>query len=411
MTSMKNYLLAVTVIALASTALASCSNDDDKDMPMLTSSVISFHNVLEPKEFVESGTFAGMGNDEVKAPVILPGQNISFTFHAGKGQALMFATMYGASKDWFFAPENPGLKLFNEDGTAITGDVSSHIKLWDNGTKAGMTDDKEDADIMMVPGVDASKLMKLELSYTVSSSEFKLTITNMSGGSMNETPFSPGVWSVSNVFGGALLNAMPFYEAGKKTNAEITAIAQMGDNEPLNKKISANTGIITGISPAVVVVYTGDTNPIFELGKKDAGMGLKNLAQMGDGTVLKASLEKMPNVKKVYVAGNAPIVPGEKAEVQIEVNENEHIAYATMFGYSNDWFYANDAVIPADFKGDITARTALFDDGTAVSQYPGAGNAQGLFTGMLQAEDLSIMKVDDMFPVPAINKVLKVTIK
>lgn len=408
---MKKYLVAVAAIALASTVFTSCSNDDDEQMPVTTTSVISFANVLEPKDFVESGTFVGMGSAEVNAPVVLPGQSISFTFHAGKGQALMFATMYGASKDWFFAPENPGIKLYDDNGIAMTGDVSAQIKLWDNGTKMGMTDEKEDANIMMVPEVDASKLMKLELNYKASSSEFKLTITNTSGGTMNETPFSPGVWSISNVFGGKLLNGMPFYEAGKKSNAEITAIAQMGNNEPLGKKISANTSIITGISPAVVVVYTGDVNPIYELGKKDAGMGLKNLAQMGDGSVLKASLEKMTNVKKVYIAGNAPIAPGEETEVQFEATENDHIAYATMFGYSNDWFYANDAVISAKFKGDVTGQTALFDDGTAVSQYPGAGNAQGLFTGKPEMETLPIMKVDDTFPIPAINKVIKVTIR
>lgn len=408
---MKKYLLAVTALALISTTLISCGDDDDMQTANPVSSLISFENVLEPKDFIESGTFVGMGNAQVNAPVILPGQSVSFTFHAGKGQALMFATMYGASKDWFFAPENPGIPLYKEDGTAMTGDVSSQIKLWDNGTKKGMTDEKEDAGIMMVSGVDASKLMKLELAYTSSSSEFQLTITNTSGGSMNETPFSPGVWAVSNVLGGKLLNDKPFYTEGQKSNAEITAIAQMGDNEPLSKKITANTGIITGISPAIVVIYTGNVNPVYELGKKDAGKGLKNLAQTGDGSVLKSALEKMPNVKKVYIAGNAPIAPGGKAQIQFEATESDHIAYAIMFGYSNDWFYANETAIPAATKGDITAQTSLFDNGTAVSQYPGAGNAQGLFSGMQEAEDKPIMKVDETFPVPATNKIIKVTIQ
>lgn len=408
---MKKYLLAVTMFVLATTALVSCSNDDEKNMPESMSPVISFENILELKDFVESGTFVGIGNADVNAPVILPGQSINFTFHAGKGQTLMFATMYGASKDWFFAPENPGIKLYNDDGTPITGDVSSQIKLWDNGTKVGMTDEKEDADIMMVPGVDASKLMKLELSYIASSSEFKLIVTNTSGGSMNETPFSPGVWAVSNIFNGKLLNDMPFYTAGAKSNPEITAIAQMGDNSLLSKKISDHTGIITAISPVMVVIYTGDVNPIYETGKKDAGMGLTQLAQTGDASMLKAALEKMPNVKEVYIAGSAPVAPGEKVEVQFKATENEHIAYATMFGYSNDWFYANDTSIPASFKGDITGNTALFDDGTAVDQYPGAGNAQGIFTGKPEKEDKEIMKVDKTFPVPELNKVLKVIIR
>ena len=408
---MKKYLLAVTMFLLATTALVSCSKDDEKNIPESMSSVISFENILEVKDFVESGTFMGIGNTDVNAPVILPGQSINFTFHAGKGQALMFATMYGASKDWFFAPENPGIKLYNDDGTPITGDVSSQIKLWDNGTKVGMTDEKEDADIMMVPGVDASKLMRLELSYIAGSSEFKLIVTNTSGGSMNETPFSPGVWAVSNIFNGKLLNDMPFYSAGAKSNPGITAIAQMGDNSLLNKNISDHTGIITGISPAIVVIYTGDVNPIYETGKKDAGMGLTKLAQMGDASMLKAELEKMPSVKGEYIAGSAPVAPGEKVEVQFEATENDHIAYATMFGYSNDWFYANDTPIPANFKGDITQNTALFDDGTAVDQYPGAGNAQGIFTGKPEKEDKQIMKVDKTFPVPEINKVLKVIIR
>lgn len=89
---MKKYLLAVSAFALVSTVLISCNNDDDKDMPTPTiSSVISFENVLESKESLKAGTFAGMGNAEVNAPVVLPGQSINFTFHAGKGQTLMFA--------------------------------------------------------------------------------------------------------------------------------------------------------------------------------------------------------------------------------------------------------------------------------------------------------------------------------
>ena len=162
---MKKYLLAATMFALVSTAFVSCSDEDEKDMPGLASSVISFENVLEPKDFVESGTFVGMGSEDINAPVVLPGQSIRFTFHAGKGQALMFATMYGASKDWFFAPANPGLQLFDDNGKAMTGDVSSQIKLWDNGSKDNVTGEAEDGKIMMVPEVDASRLMKLELAF------------------------------------------------------------------------------------------------------------------------------------------------------------------------------------------------------------------------------------------------------
>ncbi|WP_455638653.1 spondin domain-containing protein [Parabacteroides sp.] len=411
---MKKNLVSVAALSallVVGTVLTSCDKDEDAPMPTRMTSAFSIENVVSPKDFVESGTFVGVGGPGVDAPVVLPGSSIKFSFSAGKGQSLMFATMYGASKDWFFAPANPGLQLFDDNGKAMTGDVSSQIKLWDNGSKDNVTGDPEDGKIMMVPEVDASKLMKLELAFDEPSSEFTLTITNMSGGTENETPFSPGVWAISNVLGGKLLNEAPFFVEGEKTNDEITAIAQMGDNVPLSKKIAENTGIITGISPAVVVVYTGDVNPIFELNKKDAGMGLKNLAQMGDGSVLKAALEKMDNVKNVYIAGSAAMGPGESAEVQLETVEGDNIAYASMFGYSNDWFYANEAALPATFKGDATVKTALFDDGTAVSQYPGAGNKQGLFAGGSEAEDMVIMKVGDKYPVPAVNDVVKITIR
>ena len=88
----------------------------------------------------------------------------------------------------------------------------------------------------MVPNVDASKLMKLSLTYDDAASEFTLSITNTSGGTMNETPFLPGVWAVSNILGGKLLNEMPFYKAGEKSNPEITAIAESGNNASLTPK-------------------------------------------------------------------------------------------------------------------------------------------------------------------------------
>ena len=99
------------------------------------SNTITIENVLDSKPLVESGTFKGTGTP----PVILPGQSVSFSFSAAKNQRLTFATMYGWSNDLFFAPANPGIKLYNDDGTPITGDVSAQIKLWDNGTRVNQT--------------------------------------------------------------------------------------------------------------------------------------------------------------------------------------------------------------------------------------------------------------------------------
>ncbi len=81
-----------------------------------------------------------------------------------------------------------------------------------------------------------------------------------------------------------------------------------------------------------------------------------------------------------------------------------------MFGFSNDWFYANDQSIDANVKGDLTSKTSLFDSGTGVDQYPGAGNRQALFGGTPQSENMPISKVGNQYPVPAVQNVIKVTV-
>lgn len=406
---MKKTFLKTTAFAAAiitTFALSSCSDSDSNMMDMSIQRTITFENVVNPKDFVESGSFQGTGNP----PIIMPGQSVSIKFSAGKAQSLMFATMYGASKDWFFASKQPGIKLFDGNGNAITGDVSSEVLLWDNGSKDDITGQAESKPIMQVPNVTASKLMKLNLAYNDVTSEFTLMITNTSGGTANQTPFSPGVWAVSNYNGSQLLNNTPFFTPNALSNPEITDIAQGGDITKMKMKLEANTGIMTGLSPALVVVYRGDKNPIYELGKIDNGMGLKEIAQFGNVTKLQNSLKSLPNVKAVYIAGNAPVSPGNKVMTSFKADQGDKIAYATMFGFSNDWFYANEQSLDAAVKGDLTSKTTLFDSGTGIDQYPGAGNHQALFGGTPQSESNPISKVGTLFPIPAVQNVIKVTV-
>lgn len=401
-------MLSVLFGGFLAVALSSCSKDDDMKMSNSGKRMITFQNVVKPKDFVLSGTFQGQNK---QMPVINPGEKVEFKFNAGRTQRLMFITMYGNSNDWFFAPTQPGLALYNKNGMPIEGDVSEMVKIWDNGTKTADKKPEKKA-ISEVTSVKASTLMKLMLAYNKTKSEFTLTIENTSGNTDHKTPFSPGVWAVSNYDGEKLLAPTPFFMPNKESNAEVTPIAEMGDITKLKEKVMANTGIMTGISPALVVVYNGkDGNPIYKLNEKDKGIGLKDLAQRGDVTKLMASLKGMPNVKAVYKVGTDAVGPGGKISVHFDAGSGDKIAYATMFGFSNDWFYANEKEIAADYKGDITAQTSLFDSGTGVDQYPGAGNGQALFKGTPEAESLPIAKVNMMFPVPEVKNVLKITIE
>lgn len=422
----KKFWMAGLLPALLLTGalFTSCNDDDDNDPNQSRS--IKVKNVTTVKDFVQSGTFEGAAN----GGLIMPGEQIELTFNAGKGQYLSLATMYGNSKDLFFAPENPGIMLFDAGGNPVTGDVSGEIKLWDNGTlsnidptqdASGQNSVVQDDNIREIAGNDgtypypsASDMMKLTLAYDANKSEFRLTILNNTNTTAVQTPFSPGVWAVSNILEGRLVNETPFYVPGEKTTSELTALATMGNNQPLINKLTANTGIITGLSPVLVVIYTGTQNPIFEVNQRDGGVGLKNLAQTGDASVLKASLERERLVRKVFVLGTGPIAPGKEVEGHYEAMGTDKIAFATMFGYSNDWFYSNNSVIDATNKGDKTNQVSLYDDGTAFSQYPGAGNAQAGFTNRAIAEDQPITLVDlqtyPQFPVPAVSEMIHVTI-
>lgn len=399
-------ITAMAVAAVAGLTLASCKKDDGMKH-VEEQRTFSVENVMTPKKFVQSGSFKGEGSP----PVVMPGQSVNFRFNAGKGQSVMFVTMYGKSKDWFFAPANPGIMLFDSKGKAMTGDVSSQIKLWDNGTKDNMTGEAESKPITEVSGVDAGMLLKVTLSYEETASEFTLTIMNASKGTEHETPFSPGVWAVSAFDGKSLVAPEPFFSAGVKSNPEISAIAQMGDITQLKTMLEANTGIMTGISPVMVVIYDKEMNPVFEPGKKDSGMGLKEIAQSGDIGKLKANLMKTKGVNGVYVAGDSPVGPGQKVSVRYKAAKGCKLAFITMYGFSNDWFYANEMTVPALDRGDITSKAALFDSGTGVSQYPGAGNMQALFGGIPKPESKPVAKVGNEFPVPSVGQVLKITIE
>jgi len=432
----RTKLLWLSLVALPF-AWGSCSEDDGKEPQMGMPSTVTVENVLDSRPLVESGTFQNDG----ASPVIMPGESISFQFSAAIGQAVSFATMYGWSNDLFFAPENPGIGLYEEDGTPIEGDVSDQIMLWDNGTRMNQapgaqvnhpgTAEATPQNITEVRGADAqgnsyataSSLMKASVHYE-GNSTFTLTIENTSGNTSNPTPFSPGVWAISYIAGGDLLNPAPLYEAGKPTANGLTDLAEMGDNSALGEYIAEQTGIFTPLSPVLIVVYNGIENPIYKVGENDRGQGLKELAQKGDASVLEAYLKTVDGVKDVYVlpaAGSTVLLPkigeqgGSSVSQLLNVAEGDRLAIATMYGLSNDWFFASkDNGVDATQKGDISTSIGLFDNGTAVNQYPGAGVTQFNLSGTPLEESKAIAEVpnpNDFTTLPAISEIIKVTLQ
>ena len=430
---MKTRILK-SILALAiATSFASCK----KDNVAMQNNTITIENVLDSKPLVESGTFKGAGTP----PVVFPGQSVSFSFYAAKNQYITIASMYGWSNDLFFAPANPGIKLYNADGTPITGDVSSQIKLWDNGTRVnqapGMnvthpgTAEATIKNIKEVNGTDdygntylaASQLMNVSLAYN-GNSQFTLTITNNSGGTANQTPFSPGVWAISYVAGGNQLLPNAIYTAGQQTSNGLTNISEKGDNSMLSAYLSSQTGIFSPLSPVLVVVYRGPINPFYKTGENDRGEGLKDLAQHGNADILASALRLKSGVKNVYVLKEpttAVLLPkingaaGGKVSQMLSVSAGDRVAIATMYGFSNDWFFTtsgND--VDATVIGDVSASIGLYDDGTAVNQFPGAGVTQFNLAGTPLNENIPIQAIPNpnaFTTLPAISNFIKVTIQ
>lgn len=413
----KKYFSAVLATALlfAGFAFTACDDDDDDNGAPGTNPTIKFENVTATKNYVQSGTFTA----------VQPGGNTSFTFYAAPGERLMLVANYSYSNDLFFAPENPGIALFDASGTPYTGVVANAVKLWDNGTRVNEQPGpnvnhpgvQQQGVVKQVNGTDdaghsylpADQLFQVSLAFDAAKSQFTCTITNISDGTANETPFSGGVFVVSNILDGKLVMDKPFFAVDQKSGSELTLLVENSNVTPLSTLVASQTGIITTLKGAIVVVYTGDTNPIYQTGQKDAQLGLAALAQRGDPSPLRTSLEKVPQVRKIYTIDQT-VLPGNSMQCSYEAAANEKVAYATMFGYSNDWFFANGPELNALTKGDVTSKTLLLDDGTAVSQYPGAGNAQFIFGGQVLTEDQPISQVGNTFPVPAVNELIKVTI-
>jgi hypothetical protein len=268
----------------------------------------------------------------------------------------------------------------------------------------------------------ASKLVSASLVYN-GNSQFTLTLTNISGGTANQTPLSPGVWAVSYIVGGQLLNTAPMYSPGQLTTPGLTAIAEAGNNSIMNTYITGITGIFTPLSPILVVVYNGITNPIYQTGQLDAGHGLTLLAQKGNADTLAAYLKKLPGVKYVYVlpAPSTKVLlpsingnPGGIVSQPLTISNGDRLAIATMYGFSNDWFFASNGngVDPTQ-KGDISSTIGLYDDGTAVNQFPGAGVTQFNLAGTPLQESVPISPLPNsnaFTTLPSITDMIRVTL-
>lgn len=189
---------------------------------------------------------------------------------------------------------------------------------------------------------------------------------------------------------------------------------------------STGGGAPAPVSPGVWAVH-GDAEPLFTIGLPDRGAGLEALAEDGNPAPLAAALRAAPRVRDagafttpVGAAGPAPLLPGQTFELTVSARAGERLSLASMFGQSNDLFYAVEPRgIPlfdaggAPLRGELTARLVLYDAGTEVNEEPGAGPNQGPRQSAWNvgpAEHGVVRPVLDGFTYPATAGVLRLTI-
>jgi hypothetical protein len=395
---------------------------------------VTIENVQVPKLYFASGVFNTPIGASSAGPAT-PGNAFEFTFNAGKGQRLSFVTMFGRSNDLFFAPDGKGIELYNGD-IPLSGDITSMIKLWDTGTEIneapgmGMYQANTQAAPNTGPGENkpVTEISDVMDGYTYPSvaSNIKVTVSNDGTSKFTVkiedlpgafTPVSPGAWVIHTT-------DYPIFEPGMLDRGlGLEANAEDGNPTNLGKYLADNTGLVTPISPGVWTITKDGKTPLFKNNQLDYGEGLKYIAQGGDPAMLAASLKTKSGIistgvytTPVGTSSAAPLLPGDRFEFVVIASKGQYLSFASMFGQSNDLFFAPSDIGIALWNGiyptygDVTSQIKLWDDGTEVNEYPGAGNHQpARGTGGME-ESKKIMVVNDGFVYASSSNLIKVTI-
>jgi hypothetical protein len=167
------------------------------------------------------------------------------------------------------------------------------------------------------------------------------------------------------------------------------------------------------ISPGTAVVHSG-ANPLFTVGQP-ASAGLQRQAEAGQPEDLLAAMKGAEGVSAVVMFDRTDTFT-------ITAHPGEMLSFATMFGQSNDCFYApkGDGIRLFDrdgrpIMGERSVEVVLYDAGTEVNQAPGVGPDQGPRQDpnnwrQGELEHATVQPVRDTFAYPPVGEVIRVTV-
>ena len=223
------------------------------------------------------------------------------------------------------------------------------------------------------------------------------------------------------LFLGVHANSFAYAKKGKKVATFKVRIENISNADG----IAGQDGVKYpfAISPGLFVVTDKNTD-FFKAGKR-ATDALEAQAEDGNPELLSKKL--LTKVGSLYMgvfnkpAGSdmpAPLLPNGVFEFNFTATEGMKLNLVSMFGQSNDLFYAPTEAIDLfvngeAISGDITDSLALWDAGTEVNQAPGVGDEQAPRQKMAntgKAENGVVQMVKDGFSYPNTKDVLRVTI-
>ncbi len=405
----KNKLIAATLLSFAA-----CASDPDDMMqdpaPTPTTFKLRIENIA-PWTVLKSGVQAMKTNGTSGA--LASGQAYEITFTAGTNQRVSFASMFGESNDWFFAPGPDGIALYDAQGNPIAGDVTDQVKLWDAGTEidqepgvgdsvgpnqnapdAGAPDSNAtvrglgttvtlaDGSTFTLPAI--SSMIKVTLT-PGANRQFTLRIENVStaatlvtSAGSREIHVSPPVWALH-------VASAPLFTPGEADRGQgLELVAESGRFPTLAASLGALSGAATPISPGVYAVH-GAAEPLYSLGLADRGQGLERLAESGNNGPLLDAMTGIAAGGELAAAGAFDIPlgaaakgaarPGDAYEITVSGLPGDRVSFATMFGMSDDWFFATTPGGIALFdawdmpvSGDVSEQLAIYDAGTEVDE-------------------------------------------
>lgn len=411
-----NRRCGVLFLGLAG-AVGACAGDDDPieagpdagvEEPAPTDFTVRIENVA-PWRVLK----AGLASTKLApSPGPLgPGEAYEVTFTAGAGHRLSFASMLGESNDWFFAPSPDGIPLHDDEGNPISGDVTDQVYLWDAGTEydqepfvgdatgpkqaapdAGAAD--PDATVHQVAATttldDGSSFARPAVAdmiavtvtpganrrFTVRFANVSDDATLVTSAGARAVHASPFVWTLHGA-------PAPIFTEGAADRGEgLEQVAESGGAAMLAGVLETLSGPATPISPGVFAVHRGGS-PLYDLGIADRGEGLERIAEDGNPAMLAEAMAAPREGVRATGAFDTPAGasapgparPGGAYEVTITGAPGDRLSFVTMFGISNDWFFASDPdgvpLFDADgtpIDDDVTAMVHVYDAGTEIDQ-------------------------------------------